>query len=219
MGPSPRGRKLPHYALISRAYSRGRAMPRSMHGEGRAANQLINRAPRPTLAGSVKTFIQPRAIAQAPLAGSSRIGGLRALISVPQGIWISYVAEYDGSLLEPTSNLDRGLAWYPEHQNAFLRRPHSLVRDPFSAEHRIPELADGVLELALTRIVLVIAQRDGAGIERGDVGPTRVAGGPQQRPSNSGRFLPRESRTALRCVNAEARPAVGAQKRILTHRG
>jgi len=47
VSPSPRAKTLPHYALISRAHSRGRAVPRSMHGEGRAANRLINRARHP----------------------------------------------------------------------------------------------------------------------------------------------------------------------------
>ena len=41
VGPSPRRRKLSHYARINRARSRGRGVPRSMPAEGRAAEYRV----------------------------------------------------------------------------------------------------------------------------------------------------------------------------------
>ena len=42
VGPSAGGRKLPPYALINRARSRGRGVRFTLHAEGRVANGGIN---------------------------------------------------------------------------------------------------------------------------------------------------------------------------------
>ena len=79
------------------------------------------------------------------------------------------------------------------------------------------ELADGILELTLTRMVLVIRQSDRAGVECREVCPPRAAGRTEKR-IKLGTGLPHANHdSALHRVGAEASPSVGGEERVIGH--
>jgi len=92
VGPSPRGRKLPRYGMISLARDRGRAMRFILHGEGRVANREINRAhateaePRvakgvPKRPMAVYAFADPPGAANLSDVKKRQTSGVRTVVS------------------------------------------------------------------------------------------------------------------------------------------
>jgi len=79
------------------------------------------------------------------------------------------------------------------------------------------ELADGLLELTLSCVVLVITQSDRAGVERGDVRPRSAARRAEERVQFGTSLANANHEPALLRVGAEASPPVGGEERIVGH--
>jgi hypothetical protein len=127
------------------------------------------------------------------------------------------LAAHDGSLVKPASKLNGDFPFNPEHQEAWLRRPHPIVADPLPLEDRMFEPTDRVFKFTLARIVLRLSRRDRARIKGGDVCPRPAPCRAQERIQRWTHLAHSNHKSTLLRVSAEAGPPIGSEKRVVGH--